>query len=105
VRQLQDAAAPQAGRLLRVLLVRHGEVSADTRAARMLRLTCAIGVAAAMLSIASGCTWQQAYSASQTWQRNACNRLIEQTERERCLSNAAMTYEDYRRQTAGTKKD
>ncbi len=71
----------------------------------MLRLTGLIGAAAAILSVASGCTWQQAYSAGQTWQRNACNRLVEQTERERCLSNANMTYEEYRRQTEGTKKN
>jgi len=63
----------------------------------MLRLASLIASAALGLSVA-GCTGQQAYSAGQTWQRNACNRLIEQTERERCLSNTNMTYEDYRRQ-------
>jgi hypothetical protein len=62
-----------------------------------------IGIAAAMMLV-TGCTWQQAYSASQNWQRNACNRLVEQTERERCLSNTNMTYDDYRRQTEGEKK-
>ncbi len=77
----------------------------DSKAARMLRLICLIGSAAAVLSAASACTWQQAYSSGQGWQRNACNRLIEQTERERCLSNASMSYEDYRRQTDGTRKD
>jgi hypothetical protein len=71
----------------------------------VLRVIGVTGMAAAMLSFASGCTWQQAYSASQTWQRNACNRLVEQIERERCLSNATMTYEDYRRQVEGTKRD
>lgn len=70
----------------------------------MLRLTCLIGLAASILAVASGCTWQQAYSAGQGWQRNACNRLIEQTERERCLSNANVSYEDYRRQTDADKK-
>ena len=70
----------------------------------MLRLTCLIGAAAAILSVASGCSWQQAYWASQGWQRNQCNRLVEQTERERCLRNANMPYEDYRRQTEGTKR-
>jgi hypothetical protein len=71
----------------------------------MLRLTCLIGAAAAIMSVASGCTWQQAYSAGQGWQRNACNRLVEQVERERCLSNSNMSYENYRRQTDGAKKD
>jgi len=71
----------------------------------MLRLIGLIGVAAAILSVAPGCTWQQAYFVGQQWQRNACNRLVEQTERERCLSNANMPYEDYRRQTDATKKN
>ena len=72
----------------------------------MLRLIGLIGAAAAILLVASGCTWQQlGYFAGQQWQRNACNRLVEQTERDRCLSNANMSYEDYRRQTEGSKKD
>jgi len=63
---------------------------------------------AATASIAfslAGCTWQHAYSAGQEWQRNACNRLIEPTERERCLSNNSMSYDDYRRSTDAQKKD
>jgi hypothetical protein len=53
----------------------------------------------------AGCTWQHAYSAGQEWQRNACNRLIEATERERCLSSNSMSYDDYRRRTDAAKKD
>ena len=53
----------------------------------------------------AGCTWQQAYSAGQEWQRNSCNRLIEPTERERCLSNNSMSYDDYRRGTDAREKD
>jgi len=69
----------------------------------MLRLIGLIGAAAAILS---GCTWQQVgYFAGQQWQRGACYRLVEQTERERCLSNANMSYEEYRRQTEGAKKN
>ncbi len=71
----------------------------------MLRLTVMIGGATAILSVASGCSWQQAYSAAQGWQRNQCYRLVEQTERERCLNNTNMPYEDYRRQSEGAKKD
>ena len=69
----------------------------------MLRLTAMTVAAAAMLLGASGCTWQHAYSAVQGWQRNECNRLVEQTERERCLGKANMSYEEYRRQTEGAK--
>ena len=70
----------------------------------MLRLTCLIGVAA-ILSVASGCTWQRAYYGARESPRNACNRLIEQTERERCLSNANMSFEDYRLHTERRHKD
>lgn len=71
----------------------------------MLRSTVVIGTAAATLAVASGCTWQQGYSGGQVWQRNACNKLVDQTERERCLSNANLSYEDYRGRTEGSKKD
>ena len=69
----------------------------------MLRLTALIGIAAAILSVASGCTWQQAYASAQGWQRNHCYRVPDQSERERCLSSTNMSFEDYRRQTEGTK--
>ena len=105
-RNLQDAAATERGRLLRVLLLRLGEVSARSERAQMLRLIGVIGTAAAILLVASGCTWQQAaYNVGQAWQRGSCTKLPEQTERDRCLSNANMSYADYRRQTNGTKKD
>ena len=67
-----------------------------------MRLTVLIG--AAVLTVASGCTWQQTYSAAQGWQRNQCNRLPEQAERERCLSNNNISYDDYRRQTEGIEE-
>ena len=69
----------------------------------MLRLTGLIGMATVILSV-TGCTWQQAYSAAQSWQRNACNRLVEQTERERCLGNTNMTYQDYRHQAEAKRE-
>lgn len=71
----------------------------------MLRVTRLIGAAVAIVWVASGCTWQHAYSAAQTWQRNACHRLVEQTERERCLKSAELSFEEYRRQTEGTKRN
>jgi hypothetical protein len=64
-----------------------------------------LAIGAAVLTVASGCSWQQGYLAAQEWQRNQCNRLIEQSERERCLSNTKMSYEDYRRQTEASKKN
>ena len=70
----------------------------------MLQLTGLIGFGAAILWVASGYIWQQAYSAGQQWQRKVGNRLVEQTEREHCLRNADLLYEDYRGRTEGTKK-
>ena len=59
----------------------------------------------ALLTMLSGCSWQQAYSSAQGWQRNRCNRLVEETERERCLANSSMSYDDYQRKTDGAKKE
>jgi len=57
--------------------------------------------------LVSGCSWQQAYQSTQGWQRNQCNRLADQTERERCLGSAAtaMSYNEYQRQTEGARKN
>ena len=43
--------------------------------------------------------------SAQGWQCNACYRVSDQSERERCLSNANMSYEDYRRKSEGPKRD
>jgi hypothetical protein len=103
--QLQEIAAAEAGGLLRVLLLRLGEVPADSGATWMLRLIALTGIVGATLSVASGCTWQQAYSSAQGWQRNACYKVPDQSERERCLSNSSMSYDDYRRRSEGPKRD
>jgi len=49
--------------------------------------------------ITSGCTTQQAYSTGQEWQRNQCNRIIDNAERSRCLEKTNTPYQDYKRQT------
>jgi hypothetical protein len=64
-----------------------------------------VGTSAAILSVASGCTWQQAYSSAQGWQRNACYRVADQSERERCLASTGVSYDDYRSRGEGTKKE
>jgi hypothetical protein len=51
--------------------------------------------------LATGCSWQQGYVSAQGWQRNQCQRLPDQTERERCLASSAMPYDQYRRHTEG----
>ena len=67
----------------------------------MLRLTALVIVMTAV----SGCSWQQAYSSTHGWQRNQCNRLVDQTERERCVAKTSMSYDDYQRKTEGAKKE
>jgi hypothetical protein len=47
----------------------------------------------------SACTSQQLYQTGQEWQRNQCNELPDNAERERCLGQANTRYEDYKRQT------
>ena len=69
----------------------------------MLRISTLIGFIAIAL-IAGGCAWQQGYLAAQGWQRNACYRLVEQTERDRCLARTNVTYDDYRRQAEPKKE-
>lgn len=71
----------------------------------MLRLTGLLGIAGAILSVVSGCTWQQAYLSAQGWQRNACHRVPDQAERERCLAGTGMSYDEYRRRSEGRKQD
>jgi len=65
-------------------------------------LLCAAG---AIAIAASGCTTRQTYNAMQAWQRNECNRIVEQSEHERCLARTTTSYEDYQRQTDGNRKE
>lgn len=61
-----------------------------------------MGIAAAIGLAVSGCTAQQLYSTGQSWQRNECIRMLDQLERERCLSNANTPYETYKKQSGPT---
>ena len=46
----------------------------------------------------AGCSLRQAYDSAQGWQRNACSRMVDSIERERCVASTTTTYDDYRRQ-------
>jgi hypothetical protein len=48
--------------------------------------------------LASGCTSQQLYATGQSYQRNQCQKMPDQSERERCLSNAGTSHDDYKRE-------
>jgi hypothetical protein len=51
-----------------------------------------------LVSTVAGCSLRQAYDSMQGWQRNACSRIVDSIERERCVVSTTTTYDDYRRQ-------
>jgi len=61
-------------------------------------------LASILLLMLSACSWQQLYYTAQTWQKNACERLVDQYERERCPANANMSYDRYKAQTEPAQK-
>ena len=67
------------------------------RHGRALRGACLLSAFLLPLAVSS-CSWEQAYYATQTWQRNECNRLPDGSERERCLSRNSASYGTYRQQ-------
>jgi len=46
----------------------------------------------------TACSSQQLYTTGQQYQRNQCQQLPNQADRERCLDKAGSTYDDYRRE-------
>lgn len=61
-------------------------------------------VAIAVTSVLSGCSTQQIYGIGQAWQQNWCNqKMVNESDRERCLSKANTSYEDYKQQTEDKK--
>lgn len=54
-------------------------------------------VAAIAILTATGYTTQQLHNTGQAWQRNECNKIMDQQERSRCLSNASTSYETYKK--------
>ena len=59
-------------------------------------------IAVAVLALATGaCSTRQAYDSALGWQRQACTRLVDAIERERCLASTTTGYDDYRRQRDG----
>ncbi len=63
-----------------------------------------IGIVATLLIAGTGCTTQQLYSTGQAWQRNECSRMMDQQERNRCLSSTSTSYEAYKQQSGSRKR-
>lgn len=64
----------------------------------MIRVFVSI-LAGLALSVSGGCTAQQLYATGQSYQRNQCAHLPDQTEREKCQRDANLGYDDYQRET------
>jgi hypothetical protein len=46
-----------------------------------------------------GCSMEQIHSSSHAWQRNECDKLMDQQVRNRCLTTANTSNEEYKRQS------
>ena len=52
-----------------------------------------------LASALTACTSQQSYGTAQAWQRNQCEKLPGMDERNRCMAQASMPYDAYKRET------
>lgn len=57
----------------------------------------AAGIAALSLP---ACTTEQVYASGQAWQRSQCAKLLERWEYERCMRDADLAYDEYKRRKA-----
>ncbi len=49
------------------------------------------------------CSSHQMYGAGQEWQKTECNKIVDIQERNRCMSSARTSYDEYRRQSEAAK--
>jgi hypothetical protein len=63
-----------------------------------------LSIISIVCGLSAGCTSQQLYATGQAYQRNQCQHLPEQGERDRCLSKTNTTYDDYKRETSSGDK-
>ncbi|MBI3563528.1 MAG: hypothetical protein HY080_17625 [Gammaproteobacteria bacterium] len=57
-----------------------------------------------LLLAGSGCTSERAYDSGQAYQRNECNKILDNNEHERCLNKINTSYDDYKHQTEEIKQ-
>jgi hypothetical protein len=53
----------------------------------------------ALLITLPACTSEQAYRSGQAWQQNQCKRIPDKAEYDRCMANASMSHDTYKRET------
>ena len=57
-------------------------------------------LAASLVAIwLSACTPERAYYSAQAWRQNQCQRIADKAEFDRCMNDASMSYETYKRET------
>lgn len=49
------------------------------------------------------CSSQQLYGAGQEMQRNECRKIVDMQEQRRCMANANMSHDEYKRQSDAAK--
>jgi hypothetical protein len=74
------------------------EVRAGLRHAFAVRdRTIVFWLFALSMAALTGCSSKQLYQTGQAWQENQCFRIDDIQVRNRCLSNASISYEQYKR--------
>lgn len=68
------------------------------REGRFRMKTFGLCMGACLLAGLTGCTAQQLYSSAQSWQRNECFKLIDADQRDQCVAQTWMPYDQYERQ-------
>ncbi|MDE2353797.1 MAG: hypothetical protein KGL17_02130 [Betaproteobacteria bacterium] len=59
------------------------------------------GIALALLT--ASCSTEMAYNMGQGWQRNQCEKIPDQGQRQQCLDKLNVGYDQYQKQTSGTE--
>ena len=57
----------------------------------------------AVFALAGGCSSNQVYQSGQNWQRLECQKIQDLADRNKCLSSASTSYEDYKRQSEAAR--
>lgn len=57
-----------------------------------------------MGSAGAGCGNQALYNAGRGWQKNECQKIVENEERARCMEDAAKSSERYKKEQEELKK-
>jgi len=63
-----------------------------------MRNRCSAVLLFALGAVLSGCSSQQMYASGQAYQRQQCQRMPDASDRERCLSDSNVSYDDYQRE-------